>query len=71
MSMAAAFTELPCKVLWRLTRKEVPDAVALAALNLGNNTQVSLGLPLTLWSCAQQEVVLGWEVVLSRVWLCR
>ena len=50
MSMAAAFTELPCKVLWRLTQKEVPDAVALAALNLGNNTQVSLGLPLTLWN---------------------
>ena len=48
MSMASAFSKLPCKVLWRLTLKEVPDAVALAALKLGNNTQVSLGLPLTL-----------------------
>ena len=42
-SMAAAFAALPCKVLWRLTRKEVPDEAALAALKLGNNTQVSLG----------------------------
>ena len=39
-SMAAAFAALPCKVLWRLTPKEVPDEAAIAALGLGNNTQV-------------------------------
>ncbi len=38
--MAAAFAALRCKVLWRLTPKEVPDAAAVAALALGNNTQV-------------------------------
>ena len=38
--MAAAFAALPCKVLWRLTPKEVPDEAAIAALGLGNNTQV-------------------------------
>ena len=38
--MAAAFAALPCKVLWRLTAKEVPDQAAIAALNLGNNTKV-------------------------------
>ena len=37
--MAAAFAKLPCKVLWRLTPKEVPDQAAIAALNLGANTQ--------------------------------
>ena len=38
--MAEAFAALPCKVLWRLTLKEVPDEAAMAALRLGNNTQV-------------------------------
>ena len=38
-SMAAAFATLPCKVLWRLTPKEVPDQAAIAALKLGTNTQ--------------------------------
>ena len=38
--MAAAFAALPCKVLWRLTPKEVPDESAIAALGLGNNTKV-------------------------------
>ena len=38
-SMAAAFATLPCKVLWRLTPKEVPDQATVAALNLGTNTQ--------------------------------
>ncbi len=38
--MAAAFAALPSKVLWRLTAKEVPDGAAMAALELGNNTQV-------------------------------
>ena len=47
-SMAAAFAQLPCQVLWRLTRKEAPDAAALAALHLGNNTQVVLGIFSTL-----------------------
>ena len=37
--MAAAFATLPCKVLWRLTPKEVPDQAAIAALKLGTNTQ--------------------------------
>ena len=41
--MAGAFAALPCKVLWRLTRKEVADDMALAALNLGHNTQVGPG----------------------------
>ena len=40
-SMAAAFATLPSKVLWRLTRKEVPNDASLAALGLGSNTQVS------------------------------
>ena len=38
--MAAVFASLPCKVLWRLTQKEVPDEAALARLSLGNNTKV-------------------------------
>jgi glucuronosyltransferase len=46
--MAAAFASLPCKVLWRLTAKEVPDQDAVAALNLGNNTKVPFCLPLHL-----------------------
>ena len=39
--MAAAFATLPCKVLWRLTAKEIPDASAIADLKLSNNTKVS------------------------------
>ena len=42
--MAAAFARLPCKVLWRLTPKEVPDQAALAQLRLGNNTKASAAL---------------------------
>ena len=38
--MAAAFSRLPVKVLWRLLPSEVPDAAALARLGLGNNTRV-------------------------------
>ena len=41
VGMAAVFTKLPCKVLWRLKPSEVPDADALARLQLGNNTQVA------------------------------
>ena len=36
--MAAAFAELPCKVLWRLTSSEIPDASA--SFRLGRNTKV-------------------------------
>ncbi|CAL5226014.1 g8820 [Coccomyxa viridis] len=43
--MAAAFATLPCKVLWRLTRKEVPGDAALATLKLGGNTQVVMSVP--------------------------
>ena len=41
VSMAAVFAKLPCKVLWRLKPREVPDADAIAKLQLGNNTQVA------------------------------
>ncbi len=41
VGMAAVFAKLPCKVLWRLKPREVPDADALARLQLGNNTQVA------------------------------
>lgn len=53
-SMAAAFASLPCKVLWRLTAKEMPDQAAIAALNLANNTRVSLCLPLRILSAHRQ-----------------
>lgn len=39
--MAAVFSELPVKVLWKLTKGEVPDAAALAELNIGDNTKVN------------------------------
>ena len=38
--MAAVFSRLPVKVLWRLLPSEIPDAAALAQLGLGNNTKV-------------------------------
>ncbi len=38
--MAAAFAQLPARVLWRLSKSEVPDDSALAALSLGSNTKV-------------------------------
>lgn len=38
--MAAAFASLPVKVLWRLFSKEIPDAAAMTALRLANNTKV-------------------------------
>ena len=40
VSMAADFGALPCKVLWRLTPKEVPDAAALKALDLSDSVKV-------------------------------
>ena len=39
--MSAAFARLPVRVLWRLSKSEVPDQDAIAALNLANNTKVS------------------------------
>ena len=36
--MATSFTELPCKVLWRLTPSEISDASA--SFSLGINTKV-------------------------------
>ena len=38
--MAAAFSKLPVRVLWRLSKSEVPDESAITELNLGNNTKV-------------------------------
>ena len=38
-AMAAAFAQLPARVLWRLSNAEVPDDAALAELRLGNNTK--------------------------------
>lgn len=58
--MAAAFAALPCKVLWRLTRKEVPDDASLAALGLGSNTQVSLypsHIPVTVAVSLVQDLI--------------
>ena len=39
VQMAAAFAELKCKVLWRLTSAEMPDKSS-GLFHLGNNTQV-------------------------------
>ncbi|CAL8464217.1 g3752 [Coccomyxa elongata] len=44
-AMAAAFAQLPAHVLWRLSKLEVPDGNALAALSLGNNTKVVTWAP--------------------------
>ncbi len=38
--MAAAFAKLPVRVLWRLSKAEIPDQSAIAKLHLGNNTKV-------------------------------
>ena len=51
--MAAAFATLPCKVLWRLTPKEMPDQAAIAALKLGANTQA--GRPLLPVPLSEQQ----------------
>ena len=42
--MAAHFGKLPCKVLWRLSNKEIPDEDSIAELGLANNTKVRLAL---------------------------
>ncbi|EIE24827.1 UDP-Glycosyltransferase/glycogen phosphorylase [Coccomyxa subellipsoidea C-169] len=44
-AMAAAFAKLPVRVLWRLSKSEVPDESAIAELKLGNNTKVATWLP--------------------------
>ncbi|BDA49333.1 UDP-glucuronosyltransferase 2A1 [Coccomyxa sp. Obi] len=44
-AMAAAFAKLPARVLWRLSKSEVPNQNAITALNLGNNTKVATWLP--------------------------
>lgn len=69
-SMAAAFATLPCKVLWRLTPREAPDAAAVPALNLGNNTRVSLERADTLWlqQCPYiQGLLFGVDPMVTRV----
>ena len=43
--MAAAFAKLPLKVLWKLSKSEVPDEAALADLKIGSNTKVQMLLP--------------------------
>ena len=42
--MAAAFAKLPSRVLWRLSKSELPDEHAIADLHLGNNTKASAPL---------------------------
>jgi hypothetical protein len=42
VNMAAAFASLPCKVLWRLSPREV---AIIERLRLGNNTRVRPGVP--------------------------
>ena len=42
--MAAEFGKLPCKVLWRLSNKEIPDEDSIAELGLADNTKVGLSL---------------------------
>ena len=53
--MAAAFAKLPCKVLWRLTSAEIPDASA--SFRLGSNTKVPTPAILT-WAYRVSEVLL-------------
>ena len=56
--MAAAFATLPCKVLWRLTPKEIPDASAIAELKLSNNTKVGMPLiSLTFYMCEVLQAI--------------
>ena len=43
--MAAAFAKLPMKILWVLSKSEVPDEAALAELKVGSNTKVVSWVP--------------------------
>ena len=65
-SMAAAFARLPCKVLWRLTAKEVPDQAAIAALNLANNTKVPFCLPLRPLINRKTDSKIDWSGILTQ-----
>ena len=47
--MAAAFAELPVRVLWRLSKSEVPDEAAVAELRAGKNTKVQSLRPTRFW----------------------
>ena len=59
--MAAAFAQLPARVLWRLSNAEVPDEAALAELRLGNNTKVGLCLICpVVWY--YQELASFWQI---------
>lgn len=40
--MAAAFAKLPVRVLWRLSKSELPDDNAITDLHLSDNTKASL-----------------------------
>ena len=41
-AMAAAFAKLPVRVLWRLSKSELPDDNAITDLHLSDNTKASL-----------------------------
>ena len=53
--MAAAFAKLPSRVLWRLSKSELPDENAIADLHLGNNTKASAPLLLYRHLCLLQH----------------
>lgn len=61
--MAAAFAQLPARVLWRLSKSEVSDQSAIAALNLGNNTKVCTWKD--PWSTPSLELVTNMYIVMS------
>ena len=43
--MAEVFAKFPCKVLWQLSPKEVPNVAAVADMHMGNNTKVPTHSP--------------------------
>ena len=47
--MAEALAKLPCKVLWRLSPREIPDEAVVAGLNLGANTKVCTPITFVFW----------------------
>jgi hypothetical protein len=51
--MAAAFAKLPMRVLWRLSKSELPDDNAITDLHLSDNTKASvLTLRIFIWLSA-------------------
>jgi glucuronosyltransferase len=40
MEIGKALSRLPVKVLWKLSKREIPDDSALQALKLGDNVKV-------------------------------